>query len=157
MCRVLVTVQRPDHAAEALAAVSARAASGDCVEVVGVPQALPVCAHWVGITGVAHCEDLRAELVDEACRLVHRTVATLPACVGVRHSVVPGWRDPRLLERLARGDVDELLLVAAPARRRDVRAVERAARAGGVTVVRREREPAAGPATAAEPVLSGAA
>jgi len=131
----LLTVQRAEDAAAAVDAAALHAASGDCVTVVGVPPKMQLCAHWVGLTGVAHCPGLRDELIDEVAALVRTTVASLPACVGVEHRVAHGWRDPRLLARIEAGCFDAVVLVAAPRRRRDRRALERAAWAGGARVV----------------------
>lgn len=135
MGRVLLTVQSPDDAARAVRAAAVHAAPGDCVFVVGVPPALPVCAHWVGLTGVAHCPGLREELVEEVAGVVRAVVCALPSWMGVEHRVAPGWRAQCMLDRIAAGCFDEVVLVSAPRRRRDRRALERAAMAGGATLV----------------------
>jgi hypothetical protein len=49
--------------------------------------------------------------------------------------VAQGWRDPCLLSRLETGFFDTVVLVAAPSRRRDRRALERAALVGGSRLV----------------------
>ena len=102
---------------------------------VGITPALPVCAHWVGLTGVAHCPGLREELVEEVAGVVRAVVGALPAWMGVEHRVAPGWRAECMLSRIAAGCFDEVVLVSAPRRRRDRRALERAAAAGGARVV----------------------
>src|SRR5262249_22766514 len=80
----------------------------------------------------------REDLIDEVVALVRSTVAAMPPGVGVSHHVAAqGWRDPCLLEHLARGCFDEVVLVAAPRRRRDRRPAAAAAAAGGVGLLLR--------------------
>ena len=145
MGRVLLTVQRPDDAARAVRAAATHAAAGDCVFVVGIPPALPVCAHWVGLTGVAHCPGLRDELVEEVAGVVRATVEALPASLGVEHRVAPGWRAQCMLDRIAAGCFDQVVLVSAPRRRRDRRELEQAALAGGARLVYWDGAPAVEP------------
>jgi hypothetical protein len=135
--RAAFLVQAPDDVGRLLRLDRTRWQS---VTVVAMPAWQPLAYTYAPLSGRTTSALVHRAAVDEATLVAREAACALPPHIAGRHLVYESWRAPAFLASLREGTFDVALFAAWPpwAHRR---AVVRAARAGGIAVVRVGRQP----------------